>query len=402
MFVAECKNCKKVSEDVSCNFCPNCGRQDIIYRIELPGPEISISFPLLQDENVFKDLPGVSASYSHIIAPDSKNNSFVLLKYQKSGKAVNLIRENLRISLAEELLFSSDPLFDGLYFNFINSNELYRIKGQDKVDESIIKDEFHAQKTVQQKLKPVLFRSIQERHLIFKFDRHLNILNITSDKFPTPPIKIPLYNDDKLFLQVSEWEKRIYCISETGEIFYLQYPDYIKKENYTPESLPVTSQKKQVKFVKYIDNKLKLFCQDELSSGDVMVIIEPQKAGINEIKLPVGNVEEEDVIFCEGYSLLKDRAGTSKFYRIFDSGGISPIDLDNINPKISRVINEKIISVNNSNGNLYVHDSSNFKQLKVVPLNQTASSSSDYVSWMEVFDELCVLFSAHKISVISI
>lgn len=356
MFSFKCEKCKVEKENYWGRFCPQCGSP--VNELSSKFRNLNLSYPLPQRQ--IRNLPKICASGRSVIAPDSSENKFHVFAIQDNGQLPVLGKQYLNgISVGGDIFESSDPVFDGLYFNFLNGNKLYRVAAEENVEKQEIVSEIMGMPHNFPKSNTLLIHEDLLRLLIFQFNDNLIFLDVKTDEenLTKKEVSVRHYieHGEKLHLLYSREKRSGYAVTKNARVFGFKPSDFTN-DIITLNQLPVKNfGNYEVISLKLVGERIKILAKT--GDGRVSIIqYELNTAQFREYNINPGqvNIDEANVIFTKEHTLIKNTTSPDQFIKVFNDGSIVNIKIEGLYPALSVICNNKILTVDRTQSELNV------------------------------------------------
>ncbi|GAB1442378.1 hypothetical protein MASR2M39_12130 [Ignavibacteriales bacterium] len=295
-----------------------------------------------------------------MIAPDSSANKFHVFAIQDNGQLPVLRGQSLNgIRVGGDIFESSDPVFDGLYFNFLNGNKLYRIAAEENVEKPEIVSEILGIPHNFPKSNTLLIREDLLRLLIFQYNDNLIFLDVRTDEenLTRKEVSVRQYimHGEKLHLLYSREKRRGYAVTKNAKVFRFEPSDFTN-DTITLTQLPVKNfGNYEVISLKLVGERIKILVKT--GDGGVSIVqYELNTAQFREYKINPGlvNIDEANVIFTKEHTLIKNSTSPDQFIKVFNDGSMVNIQIKGLYPALSVICNNKILTVDRAQSELNV------------------------------------------------
>lgn len=377
MFSFKCEKCKVEKENYWGRFCPQCG--SLVNELSSKFQNLNLSHPLPQSKII--NLPKICASGRSVIAPDSSANKFHVFAIQDNGQLPVLRGQSLNgIRVGGDIFESSDPVFDGLYFNFLNGNKLYRIAAEENVEKPEIVSEILGIPHNFHKSNTLLIREDLLRLLIFQYNDNLIFLDVRTDEenLTRKEVSVRQYimHGEKLHLLYSREKRSGYAVTKNAKVFRFEPSDFTN-DTITLNQLPVKNfDNYEVISLKLVGERIKILVKT--GNGGVSIIQYELNTGqFREHKIKPGpvNIDATNVIFTKEHTLIKNTTSPDQFIKVFNDGIIVNIEIKGLYPALSVICNNKILTVDRAKSELNVLLEDSFVHQNPVQLSNGLGSN---------------------------
>lgn len=374
MFKFICENCNTTKENYWGRYCPQCG--SIVTSVEVQNHNLDLADNLTQTS--IRNLPKICASGRSVIVPDSKENKFQVYTIQNShspvGQSPNLRKQFQNgISVNGDIFESSDPVFDGLYFSFLNGNRLYRVAAEENVEKTEIVSDIPALPYNFPKSETLLIVKDILRLLVFQNNDNLIFLDLRTDD-NNLSIKQKAINGfkehgEKVHLLYSEETGCGYFVTRNANVYKFD-PSGFVNDNISFTQLPANNFGScEVISLKMVDGKIKLLVRKD--EGDIYAINYELLNGQclqHRINHGFSKVSATQVIITGEHTLIKNTAYPNQFIKIFNDGRFVNTQINDIHPDLAIECNNRIFSVDRTNRKLNILSEDGFRLLAPKPL----------------------------------
>jgi hypothetical protein len=212
-------------------FCAFCGTELKSQPLDLDKIEFSSSIKLTQKSSLpYGDLPQLVIYKEWLVCPDSYNDTF---------RVYNLADQNKEIGSSEiilgNIIKSTTPLFDGIYFNVIKGNYLYRFRVTRDLNIKSDSIPYYSQAIRESVNKPSILQINNNRYLLFIADLKLFIIDLSSKEISESSIRsVPMptitTNGKWYPIVISSHAKKVLFFSTSGSLFFSSFDAFGGRE----------------------------------------------------------------------------------------------------------------------------------------------------------------------------
>jgi hypothetical protein len=349
-----CKNQNCLKElPLQARYCPYCGEKT---DLSIPKNSYSVfsrsilkpleplfgsnfipnNIELQQRQSITKgSIPGLSGFGNILVAPDTYKNCFQVFELD-NGANKELGHSN---QITGDITSATTPLFDGMFFNVISSNVIYRF-GINRKSEVInhTKQFFHEH--IAEKINnPLLLLQKEKRYLLFIARQKLYFIDLSKeDDEVIYDFQLPSINQDEKWLPIvpTADNSNLFLLSSRGKLYRFDLPEknyqnnvtfsLCKDFNFIETGVPVIKEDLLLFLSKNINGNV-FFNSYEISSGKAI----SKEIIMSSFILP--NIKDK-LIHSRWRVLLLDIARPNTAASIDFSGAVNLVDFNApINPE---------------------------------------------------------------------